>query len=328
MRIIKPTFWNSEPVASISLQAGLLFISLWNHADDYGVLLDSSRLILGLSFGLRSDVELDDVERWLGEIESVGLIIRVRRNNHNLIIISGFNEHQVINRRGKPQFIGMDQINDILTEYKKDVNVSINTTDEMISDTFSEGISEGISESLTEPCNQTEDTLTATCTKSECEELGVGSRELGVGSGESGGGSGDLGTVAIAPENPLSRYPLLEKHMPVFAKQISVLHAKGRNRTKLQQTEDADTLAKLCRIDKNPEQKIVDVLTWLCDSSHRDAQFWRIQVQCLSGLRKVSDVNGMKKYEQIELRYDMATGARQSSGKPTPELPRMEEIEL
>lgn len=36
-RMIKPEFWDDEKLASISRDARLTFIGLWNHSDDFAV---------------------------------------------------------------------------------------------------------------------------------------------------------------------------------------------------------------------------------------------------------------------------------------------------
>ena len=38
IRTVKPEFWTDEKTGHLSSDAKLLFIGLWNHADDYGVL--------------------------------------------------------------------------------------------------------------------------------------------------------------------------------------------------------------------------------------------------------------------------------------------------
>ena len=45
IRTIKPEFWSDEKVGGLPLACRLLFIGLWNFADDYGVIASSPLFI-------------------------------------------------------------------------------------------------------------------------------------------------------------------------------------------------------------------------------------------------------------------------------------------
>lgn len=104
IRTIKPEFWTSERIgASLpgpdGRQARLLFIALWNQAEDRtGVLRGNAALLRGAAFPYDEDVTNADVERWLSMLESARFIVRYERNGSRYIWVRGFVEHQRIDR--------------------------------------------------------------------------------------------------------------------------------------------------------------------------------------------------------------------------------------
>ena len=97
IRSIKPEFWHDERLAGVSLQARLLFVGLWNLADDFGVLRGSPALIKGQLFPFDSI----DVAPLLAELEQVRRIVRYRPDGEDLILIRNFTKHQKLDRRIK-----------------------------------------------------------------------------------------------------------------------------------------------------------------------------------------------------------------------------------
>lgn len=73
MRTIKPEFWTSEQVASVSRDARLIFIGIWNFCDDAGRHPASAkRLKMEVLPG--DAVSTDEVTRWVRELIDVELI--------------------------------------------------------------------------------------------------------------------------------------------------------------------------------------------------------------------------------------------------------------
>jgi len=104
-RMIKPEFWESETLASVSRDARLMFIGLWNFSDDYGVCQASPRRIIGDIFPLDEDVTIPKLNKWIDELLKNNLICKVSYNNKSLFSIRSFREHQVINRPSKRRYI-------------------------------------------------------------------------------------------------------------------------------------------------------------------------------------------------------------------------------
>lgn len=96
IRTIKPEFWTNDKVVSCSLNARLLFIGLWNFADDEGRLIDSPRQIKMRIFP-GDDFTATDVHDLLNDLSRNSLIIRYSVEDQNLIQVRGW-DHQKINR--------------------------------------------------------------------------------------------------------------------------------------------------------------------------------------------------------------------------------------
>ena len=79
------------------MAARLLFIGLWNFAEDSGVMEDRPRQIKRL---ILPDDKVD-VEKLLNEISKAGLIFRYKIEGKALLIIKGFKKHQKIDRPRK-----------------------------------------------------------------------------------------------------------------------------------------------------------------------------------------------------------------------------------
>lgn len=106
IRTIKPEFWSSEAVGTRlpgpdGRQARLLFIALWNHAEDHGVARAAPALLRSVAFPYDEDVSAADVSRWLGMLERARLVVLYARNGFSYAWIRGFVEHQKIDRPSK-----------------------------------------------------------------------------------------------------------------------------------------------------------------------------------------------------------------------------------
>lgn len=108
IRTIKPEFWTSERLATRlpgpdGRQARLLFIGLWNLAEDKtGVTRGSPAFLRGALFVYDDDVSTKDVDRWLTILERGGFIVRYQRDGSSYVWVRGFLEHQKIEKPSKP----------------------------------------------------------------------------------------------------------------------------------------------------------------------------------------------------------------------------------
>ncbi|RKH09597.1 hypothetical protein D7V97_16050 [Corallococcus sp. CA053C] len=106
IRSIKPAFWASEALATRlcgpdGRQARLLFIALWNHAEDHGVCRAAPNLLRSVAFPYDDDVTSADVSRWLGMLDDGRFIVRYERDGSSYLWVRSFDEHQKIDRKSK-----------------------------------------------------------------------------------------------------------------------------------------------------------------------------------------------------------------------------------
>ena len=96
IRTIKPEFWTSAQVMDCSPVARLMFIGLWNFADDAGRMSVSTKKVKALIFP--SDVmALSEIRRMIDELQSNGLIELYVIDDVEYLQITGW-QHQKIDR--------------------------------------------------------------------------------------------------------------------------------------------------------------------------------------------------------------------------------------
>lgn len=107
IRTIRPEFYQSESVGSMTWKARLVFINLWSYVEDNGVNLDNPRLFRGQCMPYDDSV-LDDIEDAFAELEQCGSIICYERDGKCLLFIPGFEKWQNIQRPGTCHYLPPD----------------------------------------------------------------------------------------------------------------------------------------------------------------------------------------------------------------------------
>ena len=103
IRTIKPDFFTSLTIADLTKEARLTFIGLWTHVDDEGRCVDDARLVKAALWPLDDRTAKDvDVDLW--EISDAGLVLRYTVDGKKFIVVSGWKEHQRINRPTPSKF--------------------------------------------------------------------------------------------------------------------------------------------------------------------------------------------------------------------------------
>lgn len=97
IRTIKPDFFTSLTVADLSLEQRLTFIGLWTHCDDAGRCVDDARLVKAAIWPL-DDRTSADVEGDVRALADAGLIVRYVVDGRHFMAVTGWSEHQRINR--------------------------------------------------------------------------------------------------------------------------------------------------------------------------------------------------------------------------------------
>jgi len=99
IRSIKPEFWTSEQVMECSLNARLLFIGIWNFADDLGRMPLSIKTIKASIFP-GDDISIDAIRGMIVELSKNDLVLIYENSGREYLHVTGWNKHQRID---KPQ---------------------------------------------------------------------------------------------------------------------------------------------------------------------------------------------------------------------------------
>jgi hypothetical protein len=105
IRSIKPEFWSDDTVTECSLSARLLFIGIWNFADDAGNLDRSHKQIKTRVF----PIDNIDCEPLIQELLKHGLLVEYSVGGKKYLHVPGFAKHQLINRPSKPVVPGYQE---------------------------------------------------------------------------------------------------------------------------------------------------------------------------------------------------------------------------
>jgi len=100
IRSIKPEFWDSEDTANASLRARLLYIAMWNMADDYGIGDAAPIRLLSFAFP-HDDLEVSDIPPLCGEIADRFGVVFYRHESRAYYFISNFDKHQRTEKKAK-----------------------------------------------------------------------------------------------------------------------------------------------------------------------------------------------------------------------------------
>lgn len=100
IRTIKPKHVEDKGLATISMQAHLLWILSWCYSDDEGIFENDPLLIKSQLFPRRTDVRVEQISQWLDQLEMARFIIPFTYNGDSYYIHRTFKTHQKID---KPQ---------------------------------------------------------------------------------------------------------------------------------------------------------------------------------------------------------------------------------
>lgn len=121
IRSIKPEFWTSETIARLDLLDRLLFIGLWNYADDEGRGKDNPALVRATVFPLDESVTLQRVHEGLRSLQSAGLIVRYMHDGKNVLAITNWLEHQRVSHPTPSKFPAPDQAQEYVENPPEDL---------------------------------------------------------------------------------------------------------------------------------------------------------------------------------------------------------------
>ena len=91
-RIIKPEFWTSESVLSMTMTERLFFIGFWNFADDSGVLPDKPATLKCMVF----PADNIDCAEIIDNLVKSGVLVRYTYGTESYLKVAQWDKHQVI----------------------------------------------------------------------------------------------------------------------------------------------------------------------------------------------------------------------------------------
>jgi len=115
-RMIKPEFWSDDKLKKVSLESRLLFIGLWNFADDYGFIFHSSRQIIGNIFPLDDQIDERKIKLWIGELIKEKLLIPLNHKDKPLLFVKGWGKHQTVANKSLRSYVDSIDIEDVIKD--------------------------------------------------------------------------------------------------------------------------------------------------------------------------------------------------------------------
>lgn len=95
IRSIKPEFWRDRKLArQVSRDARLLYVALWNQADEHGRCDGDVRLLKGSCFPYDDDLDLDEIESLLTELANSGRVVRYEVDGDPYLHLPKLGSHQ------------------------------------------------------------------------------------------------------------------------------------------------------------------------------------------------------------------------------------------
>lgn len=94
IRSVKPEFWADEDLAQVSRDARLLYIGLWNLADEHARLRGDPRFIKGQLFPYDDDLTPAALDLLLDELARAGKAVRYRLESSAYVFLPNLAKHQ------------------------------------------------------------------------------------------------------------------------------------------------------------------------------------------------------------------------------------------
>ena len=99
--MIKPDFWDDQKLPTVSLQARLLYIGLWNLADDCGCVRVAPRWLYTHLFPYDDDFGPEQVADWVAELVSITRLLTYVHEGEDFAYMPKFLIHQKIQHPSK-----------------------------------------------------------------------------------------------------------------------------------------------------------------------------------------------------------------------------------
>lgn len=127
IRTIKPKFWDDIKLSKVSRDARLLFIGMWNFADDLGVIIADSTWLKSKIFPY--DKLDDEIDVWLQELMEYKFIINLIYKSEKFFVIRTFDKHQRIDKPNKDEiFIDNEEVKTILEQSRNNLGTIVDAS--------------------------------------------------------------------------------------------------------------------------------------------------------------------------------------------------------
>src|SRR5881392_1143482 len=99
IRTIKPEFYSSPGIETLAYEWRILYIAMWNWADDSGRGTAEARELMGLAFPFDKEMTLGEFRRGLGEVRRVFEVDFYKADGRSYYAIPAWDRHQKIDKR-------------------------------------------------------------------------------------------------------------------------------------------------------------------------------------------------------------------------------------
>lgn len=102
IRTVKPDFWDSPDTAQADLRTRLLYIAMWNWADDYGIGDAIPSRVIGFAFP-NDDIPAADYPRILADVSDAFGAVFFEHLGRRYFVIPEWDKHQRTEKKAKPK---------------------------------------------------------------------------------------------------------------------------------------------------------------------------------------------------------------------------------
>jgi hypothetical protein len=104
IRSVKPETWSDQKLARLSRDARLLYISLWNFADEQGRMVGDPRQVKGMCLPMDDDLSPVEIDLLLDELAKAGRLIRYMVDDEHFLFLPYLAKHQRLDEKQESRF--------------------------------------------------------------------------------------------------------------------------------------------------------------------------------------------------------------------------------
>lgn len=104
IRSVKPEFWSDQKLATRSRDARLLYISLWNFADEQARMVGDPRQVKGLCLPMDDDLGPKEIDVLLDELADIGRVVRYTVDGEHFLFLPHLAKHQRLDAQQESRY--------------------------------------------------------------------------------------------------------------------------------------------------------------------------------------------------------------------------------